>query len=258
MMFRLDQKTAIVTGGGSGIGKGIAELFARQGCRVVIFDLDQEAMTETAERIRSAGGEAFSVACDVTDYQAVREQVDRTVDESGGIDILVNNAGIAHVGNALSTEEADFDHVMNVNAKGVYNVTHWVLPHMVKTQGGAILNIASTVAWFGIADRFAYTASKGAVTAMTYSIAKDFVGDGIRCNAILPGRIHTPFVDGFVAKNFPGQVEETMKKLSEYQPIGRMGKPFEIATAALYLCSDEASFVTGSIHAIDGGTISLR
>ena len=174
------------------------------------------------------------------------------------IDILVNNAGIAHVGNAMTTSEEDFDRVMAVNAKGVYNLCHATLPFMDEKKQGVILNIASTVAWFGIAERFAYTASKGAVTAMTYSIAKDFVESNIRCNAILPGRIHTPFVDGFVAKNYPGQEEEMMKKLSDYQPIGRMGKPVEIATAALYLCSDEASFVTGSIHAIDGGTISLR
>lgn len=257
-MFRLDQKTAIVTGGGSGIGKGIVELFAQQGCSVIILDCDAESSHETVQEVLDQDRQCRFIQCDVSDFQSVQQVIDQLVKENTVVDILVNNAGIAHVGNAMTTGEEDFDRVMNVNCKGVYNVTHHVLPLMVEHQKGAILNIASTVAWFGIADRFAYTASKGAVTAMTYSIAKDFVEQNIRCNAILPGRIHTPFVDGFVAKNFPGQEAEMMEKLSQFQPVGRMGKPFEIATAALFLCSDEASFVTGSIHAIDGGTISLR
>lgn len=257
-MFRLDGKTAIVTGGGSGIGRGIVDLFAKQGASVVIFDIDQEAADSTVNDLRNQGLKGSFLPCDVTDQPSVRNQVSEVVSRFGRVDILVNNAGIAHVGNAMTTSEEDFDRVMAVNAKGVYNVTHEVLPAMVKQESGAILNISSTVAWFGIADRFAYTASKGAVTAMTYSIAKDFVSSNIRCNAILPGRIHTPFVDGFVARNYPGKEDEMMKKLSEFQPVGRMGTPFEIASAALYLCSDEASFVTGSIHAIDGGTISIR
>ncbi|MEC9093396.1 MAG: SDR family oxidoreductase [Planctomycetota bacterium] len=257
-MLRLDQKAAIITGGGSGIGRGIAELFAKQGCHVMILDSDTESAQQTVNTIENQGGNASFFFCDVTDHQKTKAVTQQCQTLAKRIDLLVNNAGVAHVGNALNTPEADFDRVMDVNAKGVYNMTQAVLPHMIATGKGAILNIASTVAWFGIADRFAYTASKGAVTAMTYSIAKDFVKQNIRCNAILPGRIHTPFVDGFVKKNFPGKEEEMMEKLADYQPIGRMGQPHEIATAALFLCSDEASFVTGSIHAIDGGTISLR
>lgn len=255
-MLRLDGKTAIVTGGGSGIGRGISEMFAEQGAHVAILEIDSDTATETVAAIQSAGGSASARICDITDQQAVKDQVTQIVADHGEINVLVNNAGIAHVGDVTTTEEADFDRVMAVNVKGVYNCCHAVIPHMPK--GSAILNIASTVAWFGLAERFAYSTSKGAVVALTYSVAKDFVDKGIRCNAILPGRIHTPFVDGFVAKNYPGQEAEVMKKLAEFQPIGRMGSPREIGVAALFLCSDEASFVTGSVHPIDGGTLSIR
>ena len=257
-MFRLDGKTAIVTGGGSGIGRGIVELFAKQGATVVILDRDTAMGEKTRAELEKERLEVIYVAADVTDHHGMMDCIESIWAEQGPVEILVNNAGIAHIGDAATTSEEDFDRVMAVNCKGVYNVSHAVLPRMASDGGGVILNISSTVAWFGLADRFAYTASKGAVTAMTYSIAKDFVDQNIRCNAILPGRIHTPFVDGFVKENFPDEQEQTMQRLSDYQPIGRMGTPFELASAALYLCSDEASFVTGSIHAIDGGTISLR
>ncbi|HAD60602.1 MAG TPA: short-chain dehydrogenase [Planctomycetaceae bacterium] len=255
-MLRFDGKTAIVTGGGSGIGRGIAEMFAEQGAHVAILEIDGETAGETVAHIRDSGGDASAWICDITDQRAVKSAVDTLAEQQAGINVLVNNAGIAHVGNVTTTEEEDFDRVMAVNVKGVYNCCYASIPHML--PGSAILNIASTVAWFGLAERFAYSTSKGAVVALTYSVAKDFVDKGIRCNAILPGRIHTPFVDGFVAKNYPGQEDEVMKKLAEFQPIGRMGNPREIGIAALFLCSDEASFVTGSVHPIDGGTLSIR
>lgn len=263
-MLRLDEKTAIVTGGASGIGRAISELFAEQGAHVVIFDVDTAAATTAVQQITAAGGSARFVPCDITDQRAVDAAVqDISLPEktdsrgrSGGIDILVNNAGVAHVGTVTSTTEDDFDRVMAVNVKGTYNCCRAVIPHM--GAGAAICNIASTVSWFGLAERFAYSTSKGAITALTYSVAKDFVDQGIRCNAVLPGRVHTPFVDGFVGANYPGQEQEMLAKLSAFQPIGRMAQPRELAVAVLFLCSDEASFVTGSVHPVDGGTLSLR
>lgn len=255
-MLRLDGKTAIVTGGASGIGEAISLLFAEQGAQVLIFDVDVTTGHNTCRRIQQAGHQATFVECDITDQAAVDRAVNEVARRCDGLDLLVNNAGIAHVGTVTSTSEDDFDRVMAVNVKGTYNCCRAVIPHM--KRGAAICNIASTVSWFGLAERFAYSTSKGAITALTYSVAKDYVEQGIRCNAVLPGRVHTPFVDGFVAANYPGQETEMLRKLSAFQPIGRMAEPRELAVAVLFLCSDEASFVTGSVHPVDGGTLSLR
>ena len=173
------------------------------------------------------------------------------------IAILVNNAGIAHVGNVENTEEKDFDNIIDVNVKGVYNCIYATVPFM-KQKGGVIINMASIAATVGINDRFVYSASKGATLAMTYSVAKDYLNEGIRCNSISPARIHTPFVDGFIKKNYPGQEEEIFEKLSKTQPIGRMGTPEEVGDLAVFLCSDEASFITGTDFPIDGGFIKLN
>lgn len=252
-MFDLKNKNAIVTGGGSGIGKAISLLFAKQGAIVHILELDQTAADITAQEIKRAGGKAFAYVADVTDQKKIVE----LLQSIGSVDILVNNAGIAHIGKAHTTEEADFDRIYNVNVKGAYNCLYAALP-LMQEKGGAIVNMASIAANIGLADRFAYSMSKGAIFAMTMSVAKDYIGDNIRCNSISPARVHTPFVDGFIAKNYAGHEEEIFEKLSKSQPIGRMAKPEEVAALALYLCSDEAGFVTGCDYPLDGGFIKLN
>ncbi len=256
-VFSLKNKNAIVTGGGSGIGLAIAEAFARQGACVDILEVNAEAGAKAVESITTAGGKSAMHACDVTDQAAVKTTFEAIAEQRGRIDCLINNAGIAHVGNVLNTTEEDFDRVLRVNVKGVYNCLQAGVAHM-QSNGGAIVNIASTVSVMAIDDRFAYSASKGAVLTMTYAVARDFLKDGIRCNAILPARIHTPFVDGFIAKNYPDNAETMFQTLSEAQPLGRMGKPEEVAAMAVFLCSDEASFITGCPYPVDGGTLNIR
>ncbi len=256
-MFNLKDKTAIVTGGGSGIGRSIARLFARQGALVHILDFDEAGGLKVKDEIKKDNGECFFSKIDVSNQLQVKELIQTITSNSKNIDILVNNAGIAHVGNVENTREEDFNRLFNVNVKGVYNLLHAVVPVM-KEKGGAILNVASTASTVGIPDRFAYSMTKGAVVAMTLSVAKDYVQHKIRCNCISPGRVHTPFVDGFISKNYPGKEKEMFEKLSKTQPIGRMAHPDEIASLVLYLCSDEASFVTGCDYPIDGGFIKLN
>jgi len=256
-MFSLTNKTAIITGGGSGIGKAISTVFAKQGAQVYILDMDEAGGNSTAGEIIKAGNKAIFNRCDVSNQAEVKKIIAEIIEKNGSIDILVNNAGIAHIGNAETTGEEDFDRLMKVNVKGVYNCLHSVLPYM-KQKGGSIVNMASVVASVGIPDRFAYSTTKGAIAAMTMSVAKDYLSFQVRCNSISPGRVHTPFVDGFISKNYPGKEKEMFEKLSKTQPIGRMGQPEEIAHLALYLCSDEASFITGCDYPIDGGFIKLN
>ncbi len=253
-MFELNGKKAVITGGGSGIGRAIALLFARQGAVVHIVDVSQEACAGVVAEIRAAGGAAQAHACDVSQQAAVLE----TFAAIGPLGILVNNAGVAHIGKADTTSEADFDRIMSVNVKGVYNCLHAAIPRLRENGGGVIVNMASVAAWVAVAERFAYSAAKGAVMAMTLSVAKDYLQDGIRCNSISPGRVHTPFVDGFLARQYPGREAEMFERLSKTQPIGRMAQPEEVAALALYLCSDAASFITGSDYPIDGGFITLN
>lgn len=252
-MFSLQSKSAVITGGGSGIGKSIAETFAKQGALVHIIELNEANGLQTVSSIESLGGKAFAYSCDVSDQQEVKVVFEKIKN----FDILVNCAGIAHVGKADSTSEEDFTKVFNVNVKGTYNCLHEGIP-VLKKNGGVILNVASIAAVVGITDRFAYSMSKGAVFAMTLSVARDYIHENIRCNSISPARVHTPFVDGFIAKNYPGKEKEMFDKLSKSQPIGRMGSTDEIAALALYLCSDEASFITGNDYPIDGGFIKLN
>ena len=236
-------RRAIVTGGGSGIGAAIVSAFRREGAEVHILDLE-------------AGADG-AVACDVSDQESVTRAV-RAIAGEGAIDILVNNAGIGFVGNLEQTTAADLDRLYRVNVKGVYHCSLACLPYLKRGNAPIILNMASVAGSVAVADRFAYSMTKGAVLAMTYSIAKDYLAEGIRCNSISPARVHTPFVDEYLQRNYPGREAEMLEALAATQPIGRMGRPEEIADLAVYLCSDRAGFVTGTDFPIDGGFIRLN
>ena len=253
-MFSLQNKIAVVTGAGSGIGRAIAVLLAKQGAEVHVLEISQEQAEGTVSEILNNNNKAVAHVCDVCNQQAVLD----TLKSIGPVNIVVNNAGIAHIGKADTTPEDDFDRVMRVNVKGVYNCLFAAIPQLRLAGGGVIINMASIAALVGISDRFAYSTAKGAVKAMTMSVAKDYIGENIRCNSISPARVHTPFVDGFLQKNYPENIDEMFRKLSKTQPIGRMAEPEEVAALALYLCSDEAGFITGVDYPIDGGFTTLN
>ncbi len=258
MLLDLTQKVAIVTGGASGIGESICIRFASQGARVHIIDINQEAGERLVQQISASGGDAKFQHCNITKQQEVIDLFHQIYQTEGSLDILVNNAGIAHIGTAETTTEEDFDRIYEVNVKGVYNCLKAAIPHM-KAQGhGSIVNMASVASELGISERFAYSTSKGAVLTMTYSVAKDYLDYNIRCNSVAPARVHTPFVDGYLAATYPGREQEMYEALSKTQPIGRMGKPDEIANLVLFLASDEAAFITGTNFPIDGGFIKLN
>lgn len=255
--FSLSGKTAVITGGGSGIGQAIAFTFASHGANVRMLDVNEDAAAATSRKISESGGKASAHLCDVTD----QAQVDATfagLFRHERIDILVNNAGVSHIGTVESTNEEDFDRLLRANVKGFYNCMHAVVPHMREKGGGTILNMASIAGSSGLPDRFAYSTTKGAVIAMTYSVARDYLAHNIRCNCISPARVHTPFVDAYLTKNYPGREKEMFEKLAHAQPIGRMAEPAEVASLALFLCSDEASFISGVDYPIDGGFFTLR
>lgn len=256
-MFSLQNKTALITGGASGIGLAIAQTFAQAGAHVHILDLNGGQAEQVASDIRRSGGHATGHAVDVSNQPQTVEVIGRIAAQEP-IHILVNNAGVSHIGRVETTSEADFDRIFRINVKGVYNCLFATIPHLKAAGGGVILNMASVAATLGLADRFAYSMSKGAVLTMTLSVAKDYLKDRIRCNCISPARVHTPFVDGFIAKTYPGQEAEMFEKLSKTQPIGRMAEPPEVGALALYLCSDEAGFVTGCDYPLDGGFTRLN
>jgi 2-keto-3-deoxy-L-fuconate dehydrogenase len=256
-VFRLDGRTAVITGGGSGIGRAIAVKFAAQGAVVYVLDLSPTDAEATCQQIVSAGGTAEAYICDVGDQTQVVSKFQQ-IAKPGPVSILVNNAGISHIGTVETTTEEDFDRVLRVNVKGFYNCAKACVGSMKAAGGGVILNMASIAGSAGLADRFAYATSKGAVIAMTYSLARDYLTSNIRCNCISPARVHTAFVDGFLRRNYPGREAEMFERLSKAQPVGRMGEPEEVASLALFLCSDEASFITGVDYPLDGGFLNLH
>ncbi len=255
--FRLEGKAAVVTGAGSGIGQAIALAFAAHGARVRVVDLNEQSAERTCQQIVESGGQASAHVCDVTNQAQVKSAFSEMFNRER-IHVLVNNAGVSHIGTVESTTEADFDRLSRINIKGYYNCMHAMVGHMRDQGGGVILNMASIAGSTGLADRFAYSMTKGAVIAMTYSVARDYLAYNIRCNCISPARVHTPFVDDYLKKTYPDREKEMFQKLSAAQPIGRMADPAEVATLALYLCSDEASFITGQDYPLDGGFFNLR
>ena len=254
-MFRLDGKRALITGAGSGIGEAIARLFAAQGAQVLVADIQPEAATRVSASIVQHDGVASALTLDVADEAQVCAIFADIAAQYGRLDILVNNAGISHVGNILETSLEDWERVLRVNATGVFLCAREGVRRMLEQEpkGGVLINLSSAAALIGLERRVPYSASKGAVLALTRSLAIDYVGAGIRCNAICPGTVQTPFVEGYLKRNFAGQEDAVRQTLHARQPLGRMGMPEEIAAAALYLASDEAAFVTGSALVIDGG-----
>ncbi|MFY9159508.1 SDR family NAD(P)-dependent oxidoreductase [Aquirufa ecclesiirivi] len=254
MLFSLKNKKAVITGGGSGIGKAISLLFAKQGAEVHLIDLENASSRETERELKQISSKSQLHIINITQLDAVN----KLASEIRNIDILINNAGIAQIGNIENTSSEGFQAIFDVNVKGAFHCMQAFIPGMLQHSKGVIVNMASVAASVGIPDRFGYSMTKGAIRSMTQSVAKDYVQQGIRCNCISPGRVHTPFVDGFIAKNYPDKKEEMFAKLSATQPIGRMAQPEEIAHLALYLCSDEASFITGCDYPIDGGFTYLN
>lgn len=254
--FRLDGKVAVVTGGGSGIGAATCRGFAEQGARVVVADVNAEHGQQVAKNLGEA---AVFCRTDVTDLSSMQAAVAAAVERFGRLDVLVNNAGIGHVGSIQETEAADWSRLINVNMSGVFHGSRAAVDQMLAQapQGGLIVNIASVAGMIGIARRFAYCATKGAVIAMTRQVAVDYVKQGIRCNAICPGTVYSPFVEGYVERFHHDTREETIKELHARQPIGRMGRPEEVADLAVYMASDEAGFMTGSAVVLDGGWTAL-
>jgi len=248
-------KVCVVTGGASGIGEATARLFAAEGAIVHVLDLDRARATEVAAALAAAGGRAFAHEVDVAEETAVTRVFADVKGRSARVDVLVNSAGIAHVGTLLSTDESDFDRLYRVNVKGTYFACRAAVRLMLESGGGSIVNLGSIVSLIGLEERFAYTMTKGAVLTMTRSIAIDYMKQGIRCNCICPTRVHTPFVDGFVKKNYPGREQEKLAELGAYQPMGRMARPDEVAEAALFLASDASGFITGQAIPVDGGVL---
>lgn len=253
--MRLQGKTILVTGAARGIGLAMSKAFLREGARVVMTDIDERGVAASAAGLGGAD-RVLALPLDVTDPDSIAAARERMTAAGFDINVLVNNAAVITVGNILNTTTEDMRRVFGVNVEGTFNVTKAFLPGMIERKGGVVLNMASLASVRAMYDRFAYGASKAAIAMMTRSIAVDFVKQGIRANCICPARVHTDLVEGYIRKYYAGQEEEYMRKYSEYQPIGRMIRPDEVAHMAVYLCSDESAMVTGAAFLIDGGVMA--
>jgi NAD(P)-dependent dehydrogenase (short-subunit alcohol dehydrogenase family) len=249
---RLPDKVCLITGAGSGIGRASAVLFAQEGALIAVADIDRAAAAETVATIESAGGRARAYEVDVADEASTERLAADVVGDFGRIDVLFNNAGIAGVGVLHETSLELWERVMAVNVRGVFLVAKAVLPAMIAAGRGSIINMSSAIAEIGLANRAPYAASKGAVLSLTRQMQADYAPHGIRVNALLPGTIHTPFVDRYLAESYddPAAGLEAIKKR---QLTGELGRPEDVAFAALYLASDESRFVLGSGLYVDGG-----
>lgn len=256
--MRLKDKVTLITGAGSGIGEATAKLFAREGATVVVADLNGEAAERVTAEIEQAGGRAVPVRADVTRNADVEAMVTRALDAFSHIDVLFNNAGVSCVGALHETSEEDWDRVMTVNVKGVYLPSRHVVPVMIRQGGGCVINMSSCIAQIGLPHRAAYTASKGAVLSLTRSMQADYARYRIRVNALLPGTIHTPFVDDYLRRHYADRIEQALVDFGKRQLTGTLGTPEDVANAALFLASDEAAFVLGAGLVIDGGVTAAK
>jgi len=248
--LRLNNKTAIVTGGASGIGEQIVRNFVSEGCKVAIFDKNIEGL-KLEKELNSNGSNAKYYQCDVTDENSIIKCVNQSLDYLKTLNILVNNAGIGKAGNILTTNNNDWDEIIKVNLTGTYLVTKYSLEKLINSKNGSIVNIASVAGIVAVKDRFAYCTSKGGVISLTKSIALDFVKENVRANAICPGTVNTPWVER-ITQDYENP-DEARDLMRQRQPLGRLGEPEEIAQAAIYLGSDESKFITGTTLVIDGG-----
>lgn len=251
----MNNKTILITGGASGIGLALVEKFTTEGSNVYFIDSNGLLGRQVAKELKEKGKSVTFLEVDIREESQVQHAIQSI---SSKLDVLINNAGISHIGNLASTTLADFERLFAVNVSGMFLCSKAALPKLIEEGGGSILNMCSVAATMGIPDRFAYSMTKGATLSMTLSIARDYVNQGIRCNCISPGRVHTPFVDGFLAKNYPGKEQEMFEKLAATQPIGRMGTPTEIAELAYFISSDAGKFITGSNFTIDGGFTGIK